>query len=437
VATLNRDAKGWRVLVVVNGERRTIRLGSRVGERSARRFHENVTSLAASLALNSEPDTRLVTWLAGLPDGMHTKLVKVGLAKPRVKAESVTLAHLWDRFVASKVVKPATAAVYRRVRQSMEGHFGSSCLIDTIGRERAEGWVKSLADAQFAPATRSKLIHVAKALFRRAVLWDLRPANPFDGIRPGPQTNAKRAAYVSLADLEKILDACPSNEWRCIFGMARLAGLRCPSELSGLRWGDLDFEAGRMTITSPKTEHHADGAVRLVPIVPRLHELLMEAFTEAAPGAVYVVPRLRDPDTNLRTHAHRILTRAGIEPPPKLFVNLRASRVTDWAVEFGGHVAAKWCGHSPTIALKHYAQVRPEEFARAAGRDGAGKVAHQVAQNGAETVGKGEKPRAAGRQDTDSETPVFPGDSGDFRSVLVPAPNSAPEREWAILDSNQ
>ena len=191
-----------------------------------------------------------------------------------------------------------------------------------------------LADAKLATATRSKLTHVAKALFRRAVLWGLLPASPFDGIKPGPQTNAKQA-YIPLTDLDRIIDAAPSHEWKCIFGVARLTALRCPSELAGLRWGDIDFDTGRMSVTSPKTEHHADGAMRLVPVVPRLHAILMDAFTAAEPGAVYVVPRLREPDTNLRTHAHRILTRAGFVPPPKLFVNLRASCTTDWARERG------------------------------------------------------------------------------------------------------
>jgi integrase len=292
--------------------------------------------------------------------------VALGLAAARTRHESVSLGQLWDRFIAAKSVKPATSAVYERVRKSMEAHFGASLDVASIGREQLDGWIKSLAS--LAPATRSKLTHVAKALFSRAVLWGLLSRSPLEGVRPGPQTNPKRAVYISTTDLDKILAKCPSSEWRCIFGLARLAGLRCPSELVNLRWGDIDFEAGRMMITSPKTEHHAEGAMRAVLIVPRLHELLMAAFTEAAEGTVYVVPRLRRPDTNLRTQAHRILALAGLPAPPKLFVNLRSSCATNWAKEHGGHVAAKWCGHSPAIALKHYAQVRDEDFDRAAGR---------------------------------------------------------------------
>jgi len=157
-----------------------------------------------------------------------------------------------------------------------------------------------------------------------------------------------RAAYIGTPDLERVLGVCTSHEWRLIFGLARLAGLRCPSEIVGLTWGDaVDFDAGRLTVISPKTEHHGEGAMRIVPIVPRLHRLLMDAFTDAEPGAVYVVPRLRRPDSNLRTHAHRILARAGIQPPPKLFVNLRASCATDWAAEHGGTSRRSGAGTPP------------------------------------------------------------------------------------------
>src|SRR3954469_8275060 len=104
---------------------------------------------------------------------------------------------------------------------------------------------------------------------------------------------------------------------------------------------------------------------------------------------------------------------------------MRASRVTDWAGERGGHVAAKWCGHSPLVALKHYAQVREEDFEKATGRPSE-KVARQVAQNGAETVGNGKKARPGSQVGERAKTPGLPGVSDDSRCVPVSALNSAP-----------
>ncbi|HBB74015.1 MAG TPA: integrase, partial [Planctomycetaceae bacterium] len=45
--------------------------------------------------------------------------------------------------------------------------------------------------------------------------------------------------------IRDILDACPSVDWRLLVALARLAGLRCPSEIGALTWGDINWEKGR------------------------------------------------------------------------------------------------------------------------------------------------------------------------------------------------
>ena len=47
-------------------------------------------------------------------------------------------------------------------------------------------------------------------------------------------------------------------------------GLRCPSEHLSLKWGDVDWEQNRITISSPKTTHHASGESRVIPLFPEL-----------------------------------------------------------------------------------------------------------------------------------------------------------------------
>ena len=74
---------------------------------------------------------------------------------------------------------------------------------------------------------------------------------------------------------------------------------------------------------------------------PELQSVLQEAWDAAPEGAVYVVdaPAYRAAaqgpsgwqNTNLRTQFLRLLTRAGVEPWPRLFHNLRASRETELA----------------------------------------------------------------------------------------------------------
>ncbi|MEY4119043.1 MAG: hypothetical protein RLZZ116_2371, partial [Planctomycetota bacterium] len=53
---------------------------------------------------------------------------------------------------------------------------------------------------------------------------------------------------------------------------------------------------------------------------------------------------------------------AGLKPWPRLLQNLRASCATDWAGEYPMHESAKWLGHSPTVAAKHYLQSKDLHF---------------------------------------------------------------------------
>ena len=75
--------------------------------------------------------------------------------------------------------------------------------------------------------------------------------------------------------------ACPNAKWRLLVGLARYGGLRVPSEVVALRWGDIDWDKGTFTVTSSKTEHHEGKGERMVPLFPELLPLLQEAFDMA------------------------------------------------------------------------------------------------------------------------------------------------------------
>lgn len=134
-------------------------------------------------------------------------------------------------------------------------------------------------------ATVAKRVSVAKQVFKAAIRWGWLTKNPFADLRSGSQSNPARARYVSLEAIRDILDACPSVDWRVLVALARLAGLRCPSEIGALTWGDINWEKGRLTVLAKKTEHHGgEHAVRVVPICPELRTILADAFEQAEAG---------------------------------------------------------------------------------------------------------------------------------------------------------
>jgi hypothetical protein len=130
-------------------------------------------------------------------------------------------------------------------------------------------------------------------------------------------------------------------------------------------------------VRASKTEHHEGGGVRQVPIFPELRPYLEEVWEQAEPGEPHVITRYRDSNVNLRTQLCKIIRRAGLEPWPKLFQNLRSTRETELAEVFPMHVLCSWIGNSQNVAKKHYLQTTEEHFARACAPS---EKAHRKAQ---------------------------------------------------------
>ncbi|MBX3405064.1 MAG: site-specific integrase [Phycisphaeraceae bacterium] len=396
MASVSRDKNGLvRILFTDrDGERRSVRLG-RVNLRVARVYRDNIEDLNTARITNTSIAPELAEWVAGLSATMHGRLERVGLVDPRIAAAAVTLGALLERFEDAAMVKAGTKAAYRQATGSLRDHFGEARALATITPTDADAWRKAMAEANLAPkgeperrlsaATVAKRVHIAKAIFRRAIKWGLLKASPFAELRAGSQANPDRTVYVPRESIARVLEACPDDQWRAIIALVRFAGLRCPSEVSLLRWGDVNWERGRLTVRSPKTAGHDGHAVRMVPIAPELRPILDRLFHDAPDGAEWVVPRLRDTGTNLRTTFEKIIERAGLVAWPRLFHNLRASCAMDWCERFPGHVVASWLGHSPLVAARHYMATRDHHFELAVGNgEGGAQSDARVAQNEAQ-----------------------------------------------------
>jgi len=253
-----------------------------------------------------------------------------------------------------------TGENHRQVNNYLKTYFGQQCVLKAITVGDAERWHRWLATAcGLSPATVSKHGKRAKMMFASAVNDRLLAQNPFAGLKAGKESNPVRFRFITPEMAAKVLGACPDADWRVIFSLARWGGLRCPSEVLGLRWDDVDWAAGRLRIESPKT------GLRFCPMFPEIREALSEAFEAAPVGGVYCVGRYRDKEANLRTHFNRIIERAGLVPWGKPFQNLRSSRRTELQEQFPDHVINGWLGHSSRVAEGHYLQTTDEHWERA------------------------------------------------------------------------
>lgn len=173
-----------------------------------------------------------------------------------------------------------------------------------------------------------------------------------------------------------------------------------------------------MRVWSPKTEHHQGGASRNVPIFAELRPFLDEAWEMADRGAEFLVTRYRKTNANLRTQFERIIGKAGLEPWPKLFHNLRATRQTELEEAFPTHVVCAWLGNSPRVARRNYLQVTEDHFA---------KAAQNVAQQERETGRNGQQSGLHGCDDEATGNEKTPANAG----VCEPLLDSAAESQQA------
>jgi integrase len=383
VTTSKRTGRKRLLFLDKEGDRRTIGLGN-MKDREANEVKEKVESILDAASVCMDAPRKTWTWLRQIPDSLHIKLAKAGLVEPRqpepepepppvvtvgaftadyirrraeAKTKERTILNL-DMF-RDRLIK--TKWTGNRRRGGTDGRFEPGRDITTITRADAEDWLVWLKE-HYSPATAGRTLKGARQFFNRAVKAKLIAENPFDDLKAESNPDESRQRFISQEDIERVLAMCPDAQWRLMVALSRYGGLRCPSEHMALRWADIDWEAGKIRIRSPMTAHHAGKAERTIPLFRELRPYLKEAFD---PEAEHVITTYRDSAGNLRTQFARIVRKAGLQPWPKLFHNLRASRETELAAVHPLHVVCKWIGNNAAVAQKHYLQVTEADFERA------------------------------------------------------------------------
>lgn len=400
MASANKDRNGWRIRFYdAAGNRQQIRLPN-INQRQAETIARHVGILnAARIANDPNIDRGTALWLSGLGQGLHEKLAAAGLVEAR---SSSLLGGFLAEYVASRPdTKDSTQRKFTSAVNHLVAFFGESRDLRTITKGDADGFRAFLYRQGHAENTVRRYCGLAKQFFRAALRRKLVEENAFGDQVAAVRGNAAKFHFITREDAAKILRACPDTQWRMIFALARFGGLRCPSEIVGLRWEDVSWQERRLTVRSPKTEHHEGKAERVIPLFPELAAVLEEGFAEAVESIEAgnrktvggpVITRYTCSTQNLRTTFLKIVARAGLKPWPKLMQNLRSSRETELAESFPLQAVTAWMGNSQLVAAKHYLQLRDEHFERAAGGNlNQTSVAPQVAPQTCETGETGRK----------------------------------------------
>jgi len=176
--------------------------------------------------------------------------------------------------------------------------------------------------------------------------------------------NEARERFMSPEQAVKVLEACPTAEWKVIFSLARFGGMRS-SEIQCLCWEHVVWEESRIRVHGAKGRHGLK-RMRDLPIFPELATALRSLQAERPRHEGHIVLSYSSGD-NMRTQMARIIEAAGITDWERPFQNLRSTRSTELArmgIEIQNY--CRWLGHAPKVALEHYLQVQTRDFDRAA-----------------------------------------------------------------------
>jgi integrase len=362
----------------LDGKRRTVSLGKSPAK-DAKAIATKIEAILASHFSQRPLDIDVAKWIAELPIPLADKLAAAGILakRPEVIAdERPKLKRFLDAYLLRRTdVKGSTKIFYGHTIRNLIAFFGESKPLAEITLGDGDDFRRYLLKQSLSQNTICRRCGLARTLFRDAMRRKLITENPFADLNTVTRSNPARQRYIAREVILAVLELCPDAEWRLIVALSRFAGLRIPSEALTLRWSDINWKDGRVTVHSPKTEHHEGKETRVIPLFPSIRRYFEDAFEVSPEGSQFVFNKLRRhidqkatgwKAVNLRTTFTKIVKRAGFEPWPKLWHNLRASAETDLAEEFPMHVVCKWLGHGRLIAQEHYLQVTDDHYERAA-----------------------------------------------------------------------
>jgi integrase len=370
MGSVNRDKKGrWRVQFRTDAGRQTLWLGQQLQRKVVTEIGRNVDLIIASRkhGVPLQPESEM--WLSRLPEELRQKLIRMGVIVNNGRHVPTSLGGFLDSYLRARTdLSRGSISNLTVARRWLETYFGVDRELGSITAGEADlyrSWLRS--EGGQAENTVRRLCSRAKQFFRAALRQRLIKENPFGDMKKlvVGASDRSRAFQITGEMAQQVLDACPDDHWRLIFALSRYGGMRVPSEICLLEWQHIDWERQRILVNCKKTEHHCGREIREMPLFTELKPHL-EAWRRVCPKRrEKVLNPFVNAKTNLRTGLLKILKKAGIQPWPKLFQNLRSTRAKELRRRFDPAVVAAWLGHTVDVADKHYCQVSDDDFRRA------------------------------------------------------------------------
>lgn len=274
--------------------------------------------------------------------------------------------EFFEGFLKGKEVnkKEGTLRSYKTTVGKFLTHLGKAASqpIDKIKPDHIQSFVKARASDGTSPATIRQSVVVLRMIFKKAQKQQLCAVNPADTVET-PEGESKAKLPFTVAEVNKILKACPDEEWRTLVHLGFYTGGRIGDCLD-LRWESFDLgDEPSVTFQQKKTGKNRKGWVKIA-----IHRTLKERLEEwyllnKAKPTDHVLPSFAGKDLGGRggisTQFIEIMEKAGVDPqrsttgnsrqPQKSFHSFRTTLVStmqskgvaqDVRMQIVGHTSA-------------------------------------------------------------------------------------------------
>ena len=345
----------WLVQFMLQGVRKSVFLDTNYTEATAKDVKNVVEKCVSAIKTDTPLDARTKSWLDSANDDLKQRFASAGLIKIKRKC---TIQEMFDLFMQENRTRFAKNTLAHRyaVFKCFAKAFDTNRLVESLTSSEIFNFFQEI-EKRYAQATQSGMVRDLTSLANWAVKKGLIPESPFVGIKRLKETNFDRDRFITRSEYEQVLAACTSQDVRTAFCLYRIGGLRRTEALL-LEWSDVDFEAKRLRVHSPKTAKNG----KSFRVNTLFAELENELRNQPHNSDRVLIECAADYYYYGILNAVRL---AGLERWPRLLQNLRASRAIEINREFGWIPETEWLGHTKSVAQKHYLRATAEDFDKA------------------------------------------------------------------------
>lgn len=161
--------------------------------------------------------------------------------------------------------------------------------LETLTTGDVERWKRHLLDTGIAGKTTLSYLKDLGAIYRAAIREGLIATSPVGSIEPPSTDDSQERKPFTTEEVQRLIDAAPSEQWRGMILAAAFTGLRL-GDVARLKWSSVNLETKMIEIMPSKTKRKKKTVS--IPIHPDLLAYLSAApVADDAPDA-YVFPDL-------------------------------------------------------------------------------------------------------------------------------------------------